>query len=1124
MLKKILPLMLTVGLITVQAEERPKVDLEKRMQSFNVPQNMEINVWADQSLTQNPGYFSFDSQGRLLIAEIYRVHKGVGDVRGFSPALTIADLSIKTIEDRLAMYHKFKNELPDSQFGNTSDIVKLIEDTDNDGVADSSKVFADEFNNPLDGLGSGVIERNGKVYYTNIPHLWQLEDLDNDGISDKKTPLITGFGTRVSFLGHDLHGLAWGPDGRLYWSIGDRGYYLKDDNGNIIDGQNLGAIFRANPDGSNIEVFYTGLRNPQEIAFDHYGNLFTADNDGDHGDTERINHIIEGGDSGWHAGHQTIMSFANHIGLNSSKYTGEARIPTAWLVNDMSLPRNDKQPAFMLPGIGQLFTGPSGLTFNPSGYLGEKWRDTFFIAHYGGSPTGSFISTFKAKENGASFLATEQEEFLRGLNISDIEFGPDGRFYVAEFNFGGWGAMNEGAIYALNLKNPSDTLQASTTLYKDILASDFTAKSFEELSELLAIDHQKIRQRAQFTMAERGIDAFKYFEKIALNTNKDIYSRIHSIWGISQLVLTKAADKNILKTLLPLLSDTQDQVRIQTTRVLSDHGAKFAERALIKALHDQHNQVAMYAALGLGKINATKAVNTIIFKLQQNADQDLWLRHALTMALKGIDKQHWFDKFKQHPSKSVRMGVLLALRLLADDDIAYFLNDTEKSLIDETIIAIDDKQLVNVRAKMAKLLNANMPTETVTDAYLHHRLINANYNEGKAENAKRILTYAANNNLPDRIAAEALAAIEGWQDIHPIDSITGLPTTANKNRDDISNIIYNNITGVLAATKDKALVQAMRLAGSVNYVFEEKLLMTIVKNKLANNNIRKQALALLNSNFNHTIIPVTQELLTEKSSKIKTIALAMMLKNDEQLALEIITNYLQSDSLDDQKVALSQLTAKTTPEIDNLLIKKLVALNGNSLPKQLILELVSAAENNKNSKVTSLLNQYKTSLETADLLTQFAGTLAGGDPELGEEIFYGDAAAQCIRCHRVQGVGSWVGPDLTNIAKTRNTEYLLQALIDPSAAIAPGYGTVTISMNDGQSISGTYFGETDTTMSIGKDRHNQQKYSKSDISNIQWAVSGMPPMRYILSKEKIRDVLAFLNTLKAEKKPAGEGH
>ena len=95
-----------------------------------------------------------------------------------------------------------------------------------------------------------------------------------------------------------MHGLTWGPDGRLYWSIGDRGYNVHTPEGNTCS-----IDIRCGVRWSgwiNLEVFHTGLRNPQEIAFDDYGTLFTGDNNSDGGDRARLVHVAEGGQTGWH--------------------------------------------------------------------------------------------------------------------------------------------------------------------------------------------------------------------------------------------------------------------------------------------------------------------------------------------------------------------------------------------------------------------------------------------------------------------------------------------------------------------------------------------------------------------------------------------------------------------------------------------------------------------------------------------------------------------------------------------------------------------------------------------------------------------------------------------------------
>ena len=179
--------------------------------------------------------------------------------------------------------------------------MRLVEDTDHDGVADKSSIYADGFNSELDGIASGVLARHGKVWFTNIPSLWLLE---GETGNVKKTELLRGFGVRYNFTGHDFHGLALGHDGKIYFSIGDRGMHVKNKEGKVIAYPDEGAVFRSNPDGTELELVHRGLRNPQELVFDEHGNLFTGDNDSDQADMERLVYLVEGGDSGWRVGYQ----------------------------------------------------------------------------------------------------------------------------------------------------------------------------------------------------------------------------------------------------------------------------------------------------------------------------------------------------------------------------------------------------------------------------------------------------------------------------------------------------------------------------------------------------------------------------------------------------------------------------------------------------------------------------------------------------------------------------------------------------------------------------------------------------------------------------------------------------
>ena len=182
----------------------------------------------------------------------------------------------------------------------------MLEDLNGDGKADRSTVFADGFNAIEDGLAAGVLAWNNSVWYTCIPNLWRLQDTTGDRRADVRESLSHGYGVHVGYLGHDLHGPIMHVDGRVYFTCGDRGYNVVTREGKTLYGPDMGAVLRCEPDGSNLEVYHHGLRNPQDLVFDDYGNLFTGDNNADHGDPSRLVYCVEGGDSGWRHGYQFI--------------------------------------------------------------------------------------------------------------------------------------------------------------------------------------------------------------------------------------------------------------------------------------------------------------------------------------------------------------------------------------------------------------------------------------------------------------------------------------------------------------------------------------------------------------------------------------------------------------------------------------------------------------------------------------------------------------------------------------------------------------------------------------------------------------------------------------------------
>ena len=298
------------------------------------------------------------------------------------------DLACRTVADRVAMYRKFLGK-GFEDFKVEHERVRQIVDRDHDGKADTATVFADGFNDPAAGIGAGLLARKGEVWYACIPWLWKLRDTTGAGKATERSLLHEGYGVHVGFLGHDLHGLRMGPDGMLYFSIGDRGFNVTTREGRQLAVPDTGSVLRCNPDGTGLEVFATGLRNPQELAFDQFGNLFTCDNNSDSGDRARWVYVVEGGDSGWRIGYQFIEEPVS-------------RGP--WNEEMLWDPRRAAQAAYLVPPVANISDGPSGLTYDPGvSLLPERYKDHFFLVDFRGGSGQSGIRSFAVKPKGASF-------------------------------------------------------------------------------------------------------------------------------------------------------------------------------------------------------------------------------------------------------------------------------------------------------------------------------------------------------------------------------------------------------------------------------------------------------------------------------------------------------------------------------------------------------------------------------------------------------------------------------------------------------------------------------------------------------------------------------------------------
>jgi putative membrane-bound dehydrogenase-like protein len=745
---------------------------ENALKGLDVAYGLKVQLMATEPMLKNPTNIDVDEKGRIWVIEAYNYRPGI-------------------------------NGNPTNAEG---DRIMILEDKDGDAKVDDAKVFyqGPELNAPL-----GIAVLGKKVIVAQSPYIWAFYDDNGDDKADRKEIMFQGI--QGEQHDHGAHAFTFGPDGKLYFNVGNEGKTLKDKNGKVVldqDGDEIGPakykqgmVFRCDPDGSNVECLGDNFRNPFEVAVDSYGTMWQSDNDDDGNKGTRINYVMPYGNHGY-SNEMTGASWS------ATRTNMEDSIPFRhWHLNDPG----------SIPNVLQTGAGsPTGILVYEGKLLPEAFQHQLIHADAG----PNVVRAYTVKNQGAGYSASiinilkgEKDKWFRP---ADLCIAPDGSLIVADWYDPGVGGhqagdQSRGRIYRV--------APADAAAYK-VPAMDLSTPAGAVLA--LQNPNLSVRFHAYNALQGFGKKSVVPLEKL-WRSGSDPAMRARAFWA-----LVTMADIKAEKYIKQAQKESDPNLRVLAIRAVKRFKGDLAP--VVNAMkNDADPLVRRECALALHHLKSPDAPKLWAELAAKHDGQDRWYLEALGI---GADAQwdSYFAAFKALVKDPLRTagGRDMVWRARTDAAVPYL-----------SALATDASQPLSSRLRYFRAFDFNTGTAANT-ALL--KIIEDNKTNDIALN--KLALYSLNSQTINQSATAQKALKQVLDDVYPTQQYLDLvgrfdlksenarllDMAISKNGNDLgtsasrlllsaggADLIWNEIKGS-DATRSKAVLNALSRVGSTSSV------------------------------------------------------------------------------------------------------------------------------------------------------------------------------------------------------------------------------------------------------------------------------------------------------------------